>query len=147
MNPGSASIAINRPRGGSFLCIHSAYDTHILGISPDLPYSERLRCLIDHGIALWDVCASAERRGSLDSAIRHPTVVPNDFAAFLASQPGIALIGFNGAKAEGLFRGLVLSGMPALEQDIRLQRLPSTSPAHAAMPFQQKLGQWSMILL
>ena len=35
-----------------------------------LPYEKRLEWLADRGVGLWDVIASAERRGSLDQAIR-----------------------------------------------------------------------------
>jgi TDG/mug DNA glycosylase family protein len=35
-------------------------------------------------IALWDVCASAHRPGSLDSAISLASVTPNDFLLFLS---------------------------------------------------------------
>ena len=37
--------------------------------SPDLPYPNRIDQLKENGIALWDVCASACRTGSLDSRI------------------------------------------------------------------------------
>jgi hypothetical protein len=52
----------------------------LFGAHPELPYSERTRRLIEHGIALWDVCAAAHRPGSLDSAIRASSVITNGFA-------------------------------------------------------------------
>ena len=36
---------------------------------PDLSYAPRLEVLIQHRIALWDVCAAAERVGALDAAM------------------------------------------------------------------------------
>ena len=36
---------------------------------PDLSYALRLEVLIQHRIALWDVCAAAERVGALDAAM------------------------------------------------------------------------------
>ena len=41
----------------------------VLGIPTDTPYPQRCQALMDAGIALWDVCASARRPGSLDGAI------------------------------------------------------------------------------
>lgn len=119
----------------------------LFGIHPDLPYAERVGRLAEHGVALWDVCAEAHRPGSLDSAISHSTVVANDFAAFLAVHPQIGLICFNGAKAAELYRRTVFPGLPRAMQNIRAELLPSTSPAHAAMSFEEKLGRWSLILL
>ena len=69
--------------------------------------------------------------------------MPNDFAGFLAAHPGIRVICFNGAKAEQSFRRHVRSvqgiALPGL-------RLPSTSPAHAAMPYAAKLDAWRDLL-
>ena len=113
---------------------------------PERPYAERAQRLVLNGIALWDICASAQRPGSLDAAIVHSSVVPNDLAAFLAHHPGIGLIGFNGGKAADLFRRQVLPGLPAGLRAIRTATLPSTSPAHAAMPFEEKLARWAAVL-
>lgn len=118
----------------------------LVGANPELPYAERSQCLVQNGIALWDVCAAAQRPGSLDAAIVHSSVVPNDFAAFLASHPGIGLICFNGGKAADLYRRLVLPGLPDTARAIRTETLPSTSPAHAAMPLEEKLTRWAAVL-
>jgi len=111
----------------------------ILGIPASIPYAERVRRLSEAGVALWDVCAAAHRPGSLDLAIRHDSVVPNDFAAFLETHPQIRLIAFNGAKAAALFRKHV-KGI-----SVRCIDLPSTSPAHAAMALPEKVRLWSAI--
>lgn len=113
---------------------------------PELAYAERAQRLMQNGIALWDVCAAAQRPGSLDAAIVHTSVVPNDFAAFIESHPNIALIGFNGGKAADLYRRLVQPGLPATPSAIRTETLPSTSPAHAAMSFEDKLARWAAML-
>jgi hypoxanthine-DNA glycosylase len=109
----------------------------LVGAAPELPYAERLRRLTAHRIALWDVCASAFRPGSLDAAILPGSVVANDFPAFFAAHPGLALICFNGAKAADLFARLA-AAPPAIGR----ARLPSTSPAHAGLPFADKLARW-----
>jgi len=116
------------------------------GAGPELPYAERVQCLVQNGIALWDVCAAAQRPGSLDTSIVHSSVVPNGIAAFIASHPGIGLICFNGSKAADLYRRLVLPGLPTKIRSIRTETLPSTSPAHAAMPFEEKLTRWAAVL-
>jgi hypoxanthine-DNA glycosylase len=116
----------------------------LVGASPELPYAERVQRLIAARIALWDVCAIAQRDGSLDAAIASDSIQLNDFAAFLRTHPGIELICFNGAKAAELFRRRVTLEPPA--SDTRQVVLPSTSPAHAAMSLERKLGAWRAAL-
>lgn len=116
----------------------------LLGAGPDLPYSQRLEKLTAAGIALWDVIAACERAGSLDADIVGHSVAANDFGAFFAVHRNIAHVFFNGAAAETGFRRHVLPGLPDLP--LRLCRLPSTSPAHAARSYADKLAAWSAIL-
>ena len=111
----------------------------LVGAYPDLPYAARLDRLRDSRIALWDVCASAERMGSLDTNIVAPEA--NDFAAFLEEHPEIRLIGFNGSYAAALFARSVK--VPSF---IRTERLPATSPAHAGMRPDAKLARWRAAL-
>jgi len=116
----------------------------LIGAHADLPYAERLCILRAHGIALWDVLASCVRVGSLDSAIEEPSIVANDFGAFLRRHRRIARVFFNGAKAEHWFqRHVQLQLEPRM---LRYQRLPSTSPAHARMPYAKKLQAWRAVL-
>ena len=116
----------------------------LIGAGADLPYAQRLDKLCAAGIALWDVVAACERPGSLDTAIVPETVRVNDFAAFLAAHPGIERIFFNGGAAEALFRRHVLRQLDGSR--LTLLRLPSTSPAHAARAYADKLTAWSAIL-
>lgn len=113
----------------------------IAGFAPDAPYEQRLDVMVARGIALWDVCAAAERPGSLDSAIRLP--VPNDFDGFLAGHPRLERICFNGQTAAKLFLRLV---RPGLRRPLAGLVLPSTSPAHATMRFEEKLRRWEEAL-
>ena len=106
---------------------------------PALDYDIRLRRLQAAGIALWDVAGECVRPGSLDARIRADTVVPNDIPGLLDAHPGIRRICFNGATAEALFRRHVLPAIPMPPEHVRL---PSTSPAHAAMSFDAKLEAW-----
>lgn len=116
----------------------------LAGFSAHLPYPEKVRALNASGIALWDVIASCQRAGSLDSAIRDEEV--NDFAGFFASQPNLAAIGFNGGKAWQSFKRHVLP-LQIVPAGIKLITLPSTSPAHAALDFNAKLQQWQQLRL
>jgi TDG/mug DNA glycosylase family protein len=117
----------------------------LIGASPGLSYPARLRLLKENRIALWDVCHSAYREGALDASIRAASIVPNDFARFFRSHRGIRLICFNGQTAEKFYRRLVLRDLPKPAQDIPHATLPSTSPAHAAMRFDEKLARWEFL--
>lgn len=110
----------------------------LLGFDAGLPYGERLAALRRHRIALWDVALSCERDASHDATIR--SVVPNRIAELLRAQPSIRRILVNGRTAERLFVRLVLPGLG--ESPPELIAVPSTSPAHAAMPFARKLARW-----
>lgn len=115
-----------------------------LGFDPAAPYETRTKALLDARIALWDVLASCQRPGSLDARIHVASAIANDLAGFLAKHPAIERICFNGSTAENLFRRLVQPrltspGIPTL-------RLPSTSPAHAAMTPARKLAIWAAVL-
>ena len=118
----------------------------IAGARPELPYPHRLRLLKENGFALWDVCAAGHRSGSLDSAIQLSTVETNDFSGFLRAHPAIGLICFNGQKAKEIYDRKVRKTLPALFERIRYEVLPSTTPAHAGMPFEQKLSRWRSVL-
>lgn len=108
----------------------------VLGFAADAPYEQRCAAMTAHEIAVWDVLRSCRREGSLDSAVRPDSMVPNDFARFFAQHPGITGVLFNGAAAETNFIRLV-SGTT----EVRYRRLPSTSPAQT-MRFEDKLAIW-----
>jgi len=109
-------------------------------------YEERAQQVTARGVAIWDVLQSCIRPGSLDSAIDNRTMISNDFPAFFEAHGKITKVFFNGAKAESVYLRHVLPGLNGRATGLRLQRLPSTSPAHAGMTFEQKLEAWSMIL-
>lgn len=112
----------------------------LFGAPRRMPYATRLQRLQERRIALWDVCASARRPGSLDSELSDE--LPNDFDAFLGQHEDIVLIGFNGAKAGRIFHRRVLPGLAPRFAGIRRVVLPSTSPAHAAMSLEEKVERW-----
>ena len=109
----------------------------LFAIPAGLPYPDRVTLLTQHGIALWDVVASCERPGSADSRIKNP--VPNEIAGFFSAHPTLRLVALNGQTAGRLYHRLAeVPSLPSVT-------LPSTSPAHAAMPFEEKVRAWKVI--
>ncbi|MEZ5741728.1 MAG: DNA-deoxyinosine glycosylase [Burkholderiaceae bacterium] len=104
-----------------------------------LPFEARYQTLLAHGIGLWDAIAACDRPGSLDADVRRIQ------AASLVS------------LGQGLprLRQVLLNGRLAWQQASRqpwppgvtLVALPSTSPAHAMMRFDEKLASWRTALL
>ena len=117
----------------------------LFGIPRQCGYQARLQRLKRHDIALWDVLQSCERPGSLDSSIVDASVIPNDFISFFRSHRHIECVFFNGAKAAQVYQRQVLPVVRGEFPGIRYQRLPSTSPAHAALSYEQKLEHWIRI--
>ena len=106
-------------------------------------YAQRLRWLLARGLGLWDVYASCEREGSLDTAIRAAAV--NDFAALRRRCPRLEAVGHNGGES---FRHAARV-REALSRDgaaVPVHRLPSTSPANASWSFERKLQAWRAVL-
>lgn len=97
-------------------------------------YPDRLTRLLAAGVGLWDVIGSAERAGSLDTAIRRATA--NPLPAFLATLPQLRAVAFNGGKAARAGVGLIRP-----EAGLNLVSLPSSSPAYT-LPFEEKLARW-----
>lgn len=141
--PGQASLAASRyyaHERNAFWRIMG----DLVGALPSLPYEARLARLQAAGIALWDVIGRCERYGSLDADIVAGSVQANDFAGFFATYPDIERIYFNGTAAETTFRRHVL---PDFADRLPPQyRLPSTSPAHAARGYAEKLAAWSVLV-
>jgi hypoxanthine-DNA glycosylase len=100
-------------------------------------YEQRCAWLLARGLGVWDVYASCERSGSLDSAIRNAEV--NDFAALKAQCPQLQLIVHNGGEsykhAKRVRSSLGVEHFPLI-------KLPSTSPANASWSFERKLAAW-----
>ena len=112
----------------------------ILEIPAGADYETRIELLKRSNIALWDVLESCIRPGSMDAAIDMDSVKANDIKAFLLRHPAINVICFNGSIAEKIFKKRVL---PLLgDFSVKYIRLPSTSPAHASMSFENKVMAW-----
>jgi len=140
--PGEASLVAGQyyahPRN-AFWPIMGA----LFGAAPEQPYPVRLERLLDAGVALWDVIGSCRRSGSLDSAIATDSIEANDLAGLFAACPQLNHVFFNGSAAETAFRRHVQ--LPHGEHSIRVLRLPSTSPAHAALNYSDKLAAWQAV--
>jgi hypoxanthine-DNA glycosylase len=113
----------------------------LVGASPDLAYKDRVRRLRESGIALWDVCLTAERAGSSDAKIQLKTLEANDFNLFFSTHPQIELVCFNGQPAEKLFSRKVAPLLTEL-RPIPHRVLDSTSPANARVSREEKLLRW-----
>lgn len=102
-------------------------------------YAERIKILEKHHIALWDVIDTCERKGSLDSEIRNEEA--NKIGELLHIYPNIKAIFCNGQKS---YKNL----QKILPKDFHLPIivLPSTSPAHASLRYEEKLKSWKMVL-
>ena len=102
-------------------------------------YEQKIALVQRHRLAVWDVLQTAQRLGSLDSAIRKQRA--NDFVPFLARHPEISAIAFNGQKAHALFQKCVAPHLVALDRPFTTAVLPSTSPAYT-LPVDAKAAQW-----
>ncbi|GAA0776816.1 DNA-deoxyinosine glycosylase [Brevundimonas olei] len=102
-----------------------------------LPYEARLESLKAARVGLWDVIASAERKGSLDAAIRTPEAA--DLIALTHRLPDLRAIAFNGGTAARHGRRILEGATTAALID-----LPSSSPAHARA-FEEKLAHWRVL--
>ena len=102
-------------------------------ITGAISYQIRSEWLLSKKLGLWDVYASCEREGSLDSNIRH--AVLNDFAGLRQLCPQLEAIAHNGGESFKHARHSSALGLP-------VYRLPSTSPANASWSFERKLAAW-----
>lgn len=131
--PGEASLAARQYYGHPSNQFWPLLSCALVEPLVQLPYAERLRRLAARGLGLWDVVQACEREGSLDAAIRNAR--HNDFAGLRALAPALRAVVFNGGNS-GRFA-------PRLEaQGLKVDILPSSSAAHAARSFEQKLARW-----
>ena len=100
---------------------------------------ERRDFALQHGIALWDTYGVLRREDGNSSDANLKDLEPNDFHAFFKKYPNIRHVFFTGRKAE--------QGYKKHFSDIELPTtlLPSTSPAYAAMKFEEKLEHYRVI--
>ena len=130
--PGGRSLAMGQyyahPQNHFWRILQAVWPAHVL---PD-GYAQRLQWLLARGLGLWDVYASCEREGSLDTSIRNARL--NDFAALRGVCPQLAALAHNGAES---FRHApaalaALSARAACERGggahIDVRKVPSDDP-------------------
>ena len=136
--PGDASIRQGEyyaHRGNAFWSLIG----DVLGEDlPALPYALRLKRLRARHVGLWDVIESADREGSLDSAIRGAEL--RDLGAFIARLPSLEAVAFNGRTA-ALHGRRQIGSRP----DLALIDLPSSSGAYASLPREAKRRAWAVL--
>ncbi|WP_333874509.1 DNA-deoxyinosine glycosylase [Methylobacter sp.] len=115
----------------------------LLEFDPESSYEARLQELKTARIALWDVLQSCTRVGSLDAKIDTGSITVNNFQDFFRTHDKIRAVFFNGAKAESAYRQHVQPTVSSVP--VSYMRLPSTSPAHASLSYEQKLQIWRTV--
>lgn len=135
--PGDASLAARRyyahPTNQFWRLLGAAIGEDL----QPLPYDERLARLAERRIGLWDVIASASRRGSLDQAIR--SADPNRLKQLRDDFPELRVIAFNGSAAAAAGRRLL-----GIAEDLSLIELPSSSAANTR-PLADKARLWASL--
>lgn len=96
---------------------------------------QKIHFLKKQKVALWDVLASCRRKGSSDASILK--AAPNDIQGLLRKAPKIRRILLNGRFADKAWRLFMADSIA-----ISASYVPSTSPAHASMSYQDKLKIW-----
>ena len=135
--PGVASLNASQyyahPRNAFWKIIAALFEAPY----PFESYDAKLSLLLKNHIGLWDVFASCERNGSLDSDIKNAVV--NDFETFLKVHPKVTTLYFNGNTA---YKNFIKSFHI---NNLTLISLPSTSPANARLTFEEKIKAWEAI--
>jgi TDG/mug DNA glycosylase family protein len=136
--PGDASLAARRyyahPTNQFWRLLGAAVGEEL----QSLGYEARLQRLAERRIGLWDVIASASRRGSLDQAIRDAE--HNRIEHLLHDFPDLQAIAFNGTTAASVGRTLI--GNPP--HGIALIDLPSSSAANTRA-LSEKGAAWRVL--
>lgn len=101
-------------------------------------YEDKLNCIKEHSILLWDVISHCEREGSLDSDIRKEVV--NDIPSLLKKYPSIKCVICNGKKSYSLYKKH-FSILP-----LEVFCLPSTSNANRTIKEEILIAKWHEVL-
>lgn len=115
--------------------------SRIFSLSSDLTYQGRAEILKVHHIGVWDVIHSCHRPGSMDADIERDSIAVNDFSEFFKTHPELECVLFNGQAAAKTFARHFGRDFMA-NQCLRTHVMPSTSPAYAAMSFDEKYKHW-----
>ena len=117
----------------------------LFGIDIECSYESRVRQVSQLPLILWDTLKACHRQGSLDAKILRQHIEANNIADLVEQHAGLRVIAFNGAASEKYFYQLEKHRLPTSHR-LELIKLPSTSPANAAMNFKNKLAAWRQLL-
>lgn len=135
--PGDESLRLQQyyanPRNQFWNILAAVLNKHV-----PVAYTDKIKWLLQNKVGLWDVCHSAERKGSLDQHINN--IVPNDITAFLKKNHQIKTVLFNGGKARTTF-DIHFNEV----QGIKYGTLISSSSA-AAVSLIKKVEQWKGLI-
>lgn len=109
----------------------------VLNVEMPQTIDEKKALLIAHKIAMWDVIASCEIRGSADSSIRN--AVPNNIGMIIEHSK-IQRVFVNGGTAARLYDHYLLPTV-----GVTATKLPSTSPANASWSFERLCTEWRSV--
>lgn len=153
--PGAASLASQQyyghPQNQFWRILQAIWPSSPMNTGAD-SYQKRSEWLLSKQLGVWDVYASCEREGSLDSRIRQP--VMNDFAEVIRLCPALEAVAHNGAESFKHARHVSAvwpgagSGAEqppasgAVHPGVHFYKLPSTSAANASWSFERKLTVW-----
>ena len=136
--PGQASLRAQQyyahPRNQFWPLLSALWDINTQALS----YEQRLALVMERGLGLWDVYASCQREGSLDSAIEAAEF--NDWDELRRLSPGLQAVAHNGGESARAMRHTLALGCT-------VHRLPSTSPANASWSFARKLAAWREVFM
>ncbi len=109
----------------------------VFGCNTPSSIEEKKEIILSHNIALWDVLASCDIKGSADSSIKKAE--PNDISPILIACD-IKQIFVNGKTAQKYYERYIepKTGRKAIY-------LPSTSPANASWSVERLVDAWKII--
>lgn len=110
----------------------------ILGAPKPETVEEKRELMLKNGIAMWDVIASCEIKGSSDSSIENVTA--NDLSVILDNSK-VDKIFVNGKTAEKYYKKYTYP-----KTQIKAICLPSTSPANAVWSIDRLVEEWKIII-
>lgn len=118
----------------------------LCALSAEADYEDRIAALNERGIALWDVLRACRREGSLDQRIIRGSEEPNDLGRVVGPHAELRAILFNGRSVAEFFHRHQIPRELWPDLGVELVTLPSTSPAHAAMPTTAVVRAWTETL-